>query len=82
MDCRWAKEKQHFGQDAGFRFRVVDRLITNFHLPRSTLLMLVSAFAGYDNIRSAYAHAIARKYRFFSYGDAMLLERQPLAGND
>jgi S-adenosylmethionine:tRNA ribosyltransferase-isomerase len=59
----------------GFRFRVVDRLITNFHLPRSTLLMLVSAFAGIERIRSAYAHAIAHRYRFFSYGDAMLLER-------
>ena len=59
----------------GFRFRVVDRLISNFHLPRSTLLMLVSAFAGPDRIRSAYEHAIAARYRFFSYGDAMLLER-------
>ncbi len=59
----------------GFAFRVVDRLLTNFHLPKSTLLVLVSAFAGFDRIRGAYAHAIARKYRFFSYGDAMLLER-------
>ncbi len=59
----------------GYHFRVVDRLITNFHLPRSTLLMLVSAFAGVDNIRAAYRHAVAKRYRFFSYGDAMLLER-------
>ena len=59
----------------GYRFRVVDRLLTNFHLPRSTLLMLVSAFAGHAHIRSAYAHAIRDRYRFFSYGDAMLLER-------
>lgn len=59
----------------GYRFKVVDRLFTNFHLPKSTLLMLVSAFAGYDNIRAAYAHAVADRYRFFSYGDAMLLEK-------
>ena len=59
----------------GYRFRVVERLLTNFHLPKSTLLMLVAAFAGYENIRAAYAHAIASRYRFFSYGDAMLLER-------
>ncbi|MDR1710148.1 MAG: tRNA preQ1(34) S-adenosylmethionine ribosyltransferase-isomerase QueA [Candidatus Accumulibacter sp.] len=59
----------------GFRFRVVDRLITNFHLPKSTLLMLVSAFAGRSSIRAAYRHAIANRFRFFSYGDAMLLER-------
>jgi len=58
----------------GYRFCVVDRLLTNFHLPRSTLLMLVSAFAGHGAIRAAYAHAIARRYRFYSYGDAMLLE--------
>jgi S-adenosylmethionine:tRNA ribosyltransferase-isomerase len=61
----------------GFRFRVVDRLLTNFHLPKSTLLVLVSAFAGYDVIRAAYAHAIRERYRFFSYGDAMLLEHAP-----
>ncbi len=60
----------------GYRFRIVDGLITNFHLPKSTLLMLVSAFAGYETIRAAYAHAIAERYRFFSYGDAMLLTRQ------
>ncbi len=59
----------------GYRFRMVDRLVTNFHLPKSTLLMLVSAFAGTGNIRRAYAHAITQRYRFFSYGDAMLLER-------
>jgi S-adenosylmethionine:tRNA ribosyltransferase-isomerase len=59
----------------GFRFRVVDRLLTNFHLPKSSLLMLVAAFAGLENIRKAYAHAIEGQYRFFSYGDAMLIER-------
>ncbi|HMA90013.1 MAG TPA: tRNA preQ1(34) S-adenosylmethionine ribosyltransferase-isomerase QueA [Burkholderiales bacterium] len=59
----------------GFRFRVVDRLLTNFHLPRSSLMMLVAAFAGLDHILRAYAHAVERRYRFFSYGDAMLIER-------
>ncbi len=58
----------------GFRFRVVDQLLTNFHLPQSTLLMLVSAFAGMERIRAAYRHAIDARYRFFSYGDAMLIE--------
>ena len=57
----------------GFHFRVVQGMVTNFHLPRSTLLILVSAFAGFETIRAAYAEAIARRYRFFSYGDAMLL---------
>ena len=61
----------------GYRFRVVDALITNFHLPKSTLLMLVSAFAGLDAIRAAYAHAVREHYRFFSYGDAMFLEKRP-----
>ena len=59
----------------GYRFRVVERLLTNFHLPRSTLLMLVSAFGGMDNVRRAYRHAIEQRYRFYSYGDAMLIER-------
>ena len=61
----------------GYRFNTVDRLITNFHLPKSTLMMLVSAFADVDRIRQAYAHAIEQRYRFFSYGDAMLLDREP-----
>jgi S-adenosylmethionine:tRNA ribosyltransferase-isomerase len=60
----------------GYRFRVVDRLVTNFHLPKSTLLMLVAAFAGIEPVRAAYRHAIAGRYRFFSYGDAMLVDRQ------
>ena len=59
----------------GFEFRVVDQLLTNFHLPRSTLLMLVSAFAGYEHVRALYRHAIEARFRFFSYGDAMLLAR-------
>ena len=59
----------------GFRFRTADVLITNFHLPKSTLLMLVSAFGGMENMRRAYAHAVAERYRFFSYGDAMFITR-------
>ena len=78
----WAKFKQASGDTQifitpGFEFRVVDRLITNFHLPKSTLMMLVSAFAGYEHIMGLYRHAIANQYRFFSYGDAMLLTRTP-----
>jgi len=59
----------------GFEFRIVKRLLTNFHLPKSTLLMLVCAFGGKENVMRAYAHAIEQRYRFFSYGDAMLIER-------
>ncbi len=62
----------------GYQFRVVDRLLTNFHLPKSTLMMLVSAFAGHRHIMSAYQHAVEEQYRFFSYGDAMLIERGAL----
>jgi S-adenosylmethionine:tRNA ribosyltransferase-isomerase len=64
----------------GYRFRAVDALITNFHLPESTLLMLVSAFAGTGTVLSAYRHAVDRRYRFFSYGDAMLVFPDPVAG--
>ncbi len=61
----------------GFAFRVVDRLVTNFHLPKSTLLVLVSAFAGIEPVRRAYRHAVEKRYRFFSYGDAMLVDKMP-----
>ena len=60
----------------GFEYKVVDMLVTNFHLPKSTLMMLVSAFAGYEHIMALYQHAIAQQYRFFSYGDSMLLSRK------
>ncbi|MBK7617307.1 MAG: tRNA preQ1(34) S-adenosylmethionine ribosyltransferase-isomerase QueA [Burkholderiales bacterium] len=60
----------------GYQFHAVDRLITNFHLPKSTLMMLVSAFAGHEHVMALYRHAIEARYRFFSYGDAMLLDRQ------
>ena len=59
----------------GYEFKVVDRLITNFHLPESTLLMLVSALSNRENILAAYEHAVANRYRFFSYGDAMLIDQ-------
>jgi S-adenosylmethionine:tRNA ribosyltransferase-isomerase len=60
----------------GFDLKVVDVLITNFHLPKSTLMMLVSALAGYEHIHALYRHAIEQRYRFFSYGDAMLIQRE------
>ncbi|MFZ5620966.1 MAG: tRNA preQ1(34) S-adenosylmethionine ribosyltransferase-isomerase QueA [Pseudomonadota bacterium] len=66
----------------GFEFRVVDALITNFHLPESTLLMLVCAFGGYEPVMRAYRHAVEQRYRFFSYGDAMFVERQGLGARD
>jgi S-adenosylmethionine:tRNA ribosyltransferase-isomerase len=65
----------------GYRFRAIDLLLTNFHLPRSTLLMLVAALAGLDRIKAAYAHAVAGRYRFFSYGDACLIERPHSLGS-
>ena len=76
----WASSGQASGDTSifitpGFRFRVVDVLVTNFHLPKSTLLMLVSAFTGYERMMALYAHAVRQRFRFFSYGDAMLLRR-------
>ena len=78
----WAQSGQAQGDTQifitpGFEFQVVDLLITNFHLPKSTLLMLVSAFTGFEHMHALYRHAIAQGYRFFSYGDAMLLEKKP-----
>jgi len=82
----WAQSGQASGDTGifitpGFGFRVIDALVTNFHLPRSTLMMMVSAFAGYEHIMALYRHAVAQRYRFFSYGDAMWLlrRRQPPA---
>jgi S-adenosylmethionine:tRNA ribosyltransferase-isomerase len=77
----WARSGEATGDTnifitPGFEFKIVDALITNFHLPKSTLMMLVSAFAGYEHIMALYRHAIAQQYRFFSYGDAMLLARR------
>ncbi len=76
----WAKTGQASGDTEifitpGFQFQVADLLVTNFHLPKSTLMMLVSAFAGYEHVMGLYRHAIAQRYRFFSYGDAMVLQR-------
>lgn len=78
----WAHSGQASGDTSifitpGFQFRVVDLLQTNFHLPKSTLMMLISAFAGHAHVMALYRHAIAQRYRFFSYGDAMLLQRRP-----
>ena len=77
----WAATGQARGDTSifitpGFQFRVADLLVTNFHLPKSTLMMLVSAFAGYDHVMALYRHAVDARYRFFSYGDSMLLERK------
>jgi S-adenosylmethionine:tRNA ribosyltransferase-isomerase len=77
----WARSGHNTGETdifitPGFAFQVVDLLVTNFHLPKSTLMMLVSAFAGYEHVMALYRHAIAQRYRFFSYGDSMLLERR------
>ncbi|MGD2074727.1 MAG: tRNA preQ1(34) S-adenosylmethionine ribosyltransferase-isomerase QueA [Gammaproteobacteria bacterium] len=66
----------------GYRFRVVDALLTNFHLPQSTLLMLVCAFAGFESVMAAYRHAIAQRYRFYSYGDAMFVQRKRLTATE
>ncbi|KQU82995.1 S-adenosylmethionine:tRNA ribosyltransferase-isomerase [Variovorax sp. Root318D1] len=79
----WAKSGEATGDTRifitpGFAFEHVDQLVTNFHLPKSTLMMLVSAFAGYEHVMALYSHAIAHRYRFFSYGDAMLLARAAL----
>jgi S-adenosylmethionine:tRNA ribosyltransferase-isomerase len=77
----WAQSGQARGDTSifitpGFRFRAVDLMVTNFHLPKSTLMMLVSAFAGHAHVMALYRHAVEQRYRFFSYGDAMLLERK------
>ena len=60
----------------GYQFNVIDAMVTNFHLPESTLIMLISAFAGYEHVMAAYQHAIKEQYRFFSYGDAMFITKQ------
>jgi len=73
-DGRAATGEAHLFIRPGHRFRSVDALVTNFHLPRSTLLVLVSAFAGRELMLAAYAHAVEARYRFYSYGDAMLIQ--------
>ena len=66
----------------GYQFKVIDAMVTNFHLPESTLIMLISAFAGYDNVMASYQHAIDKQYRFFSYGDAMFITKQANSGEE
>ncbi len=78
--CRRAPAHARSSSTPAIRFRVVDALLTNFHLPRSTLLMLVCAFAGRERVLAAYREAVERGYRFYSYGDAMLATRQPAGG--
>ncbi|MDB6105764.1 MAG: tRNA preQ1(34) S-adenosylmethionine ribosyltransferase-isomerase QueA, partial [Gammaproteobacteria bacterium] len=75
----WSGETRLFIRP-GFNFQVVDALLTNFHLPESTLLMLVCAFAGKDPVLAAYVHAVRARYRFFSYGDAMFLTKTRVSG--
>jgi S-adenosylmethionine:tRNA ribosyltransferase-isomerase len=75
-EIRTGNQKTNIFITPGYNFKVVDSLFTNFHLPKSTLLMLVSAFAGYNFTKSFYAHAIKNKYRFFSYGDAIFIEQK------
>jgi S-adenosylmethionine:tRNA ribosyltransferase-isomerase len=76
----WSGETRLFIRP-GFKFKIVDAMVTNFHLPESTLLMLVSAFAGRENVLAAYAHAVRERYRFFSYGDAMfVMPAKPTVG--
>ncbi len=72
-NCALLPAKPRFSSRPGYKFRAVDLMLTNFHLPRSTLFMLVSAFSGLETMKRAYAHAIASGYRFYSYGDACLL---------
>ena len=80
-DCAVLRRHQHFIYP-GYHYQVIDALVTNFHLPESTLIMLVSAFAGYKNTMNAYQQAVAEQYRFFSYGDAMFISRNPQAENE
>lgn len=81
MRCKRHRVKAIFGDTEififpGYQYQLVDCLITNFHLPESTLIMLVSAFAGYEHTMAAYEHAVKEQYRFFSYGDAMFIRKQ------